>query len=230
MSKILIVEDDNNILNILSFNLKREKYEVITCDNGLSAIEIMRSEPDISLILMDAMLPKMDGFESTEEIRKFSKVPILMLTALEGESNVLHGFDSGVNDYVIKPFSVREVLARVKSHIKTINVVEETKTPESISINNIRVFPLTNIVKVGKKENELTDTELKLLLYMYDNRNKVITRDELLEKVWGTSYFDPRTVDVTIRRLRTKIEENDAVPLTLKTRRGSGYFLNVQKT
>lgn len=224
MKKILIVEDDINIQNILSFNLKREKYDVYTCETGIEALRMVEEISDLSLILMDVMLPKMTGFECTKKIREFSNIPVVMLTALEGEDNVLKGFEAGVDDYVIKPFSIKEVMARVKAHLKN----SPDNNLEVIKINDISIYPSTNIVKIGKKESELTDTELKLLMYFYNNPNKVISREEIAKEVWGTEYFELRSVDVSIRRLRTKIEVDDASPKNLKTRRGSGYFLNMQ--
>lgn len=225
MKKILIVEDDLNIQNILSFNLKREKYDVSICETGVEALKIVKDNPDLSLVLMDVMLPKMTGLECTKKIREFSNIPIVMLTALEGEENILKGFEVGVDDYVVKPFSIREVIARIKAHLKNST---ENNSIETIKINNITLYPSTNVVKIGNKENELTDTELKLLMFFYKNPNKVWKREDLLKEVWGTEYFDMRTVDVSIRRLRTKIEIDDACPENLKTRRGVGYFLNMR--
>ena len=143
MNKILIVEDDKNIQDILAFNLERNDYQVFTTESGAEAIEILKEEEDISLVLMDVMLPKMNGFDCTVEIRKFTNIPIIMITALEDESNVLKGFECGVNDYVIKPFSIREVLARVKTQLRVMNEFsknsKELKDNKFIKINNIEL-------------------------------------------------------------------------------------------
>lgn len=232
MNKILIVEDDKNIQDILAFNLERNDYQVFTTESGAEAIEILKEEEDISLILMDVMLPKMNGFDCTVEIRKFTNIPIIMITALEDESNVLKGFECGVNDYVIKPFSIREVLARVKTQLRVMNEFsknsKELKDNKFIKINNIELNTIKNSVVVNGKENELTNTEYNLLMFFYNHPNKVFERKQILEKVWGTTYGDLRTVDVTIRRLREKIEVVDSDPQNIKTRRGKGYYLELK--
>ena len=232
MNKILIVEDDKNIQDILAFNLERNDYQVFTTESGAEAIEILKEEEDISLVLMDVMLPKMNGFDCTVEIRKFTNIPIIMITALEDESNVLKGFECGVNDYVIKPFSIREVLARVKTQLRVMNEFsknsKELKDNKFIKINNIELNTIENSVVVNGKENELTNTEYNLLMFFYNHPNKVFERKQILEKVWGTTYGDLRTVDVTIRRLREKIEVVDSDPQNIKTRRGKGYYLELK--
>ena len=232
MNKILIVEDDKNIQDILAFNLERNDYQVFTTESGAEAIEILKEEEDISLILMDVMLPKMNGFDCTVEIRKFTNIPIIMITALEDESNVLKGFECGVNDYVIKPFSIREVLARVKTQLRVMNEFsknsKELKDNKFIKINNIELNTIKNSVVVNGKENELTNTEYNLLMFFYNHPNKVFERKQILEKVWGTTYGDLITVDVTIRRLREKIEVVDSDPQNIKTRRGKGYYLELK--
>lgn len=229
MNKILIVEDDTKIQNIIAFNFERENFQVFTADTGLEAIEILKEEEDISIVLMDVMMPGMNGFECTREIRKFSNVPILMVSALEDETNKLEGFECGVEDYITKPFSMRELIARVKVNLRRpIQSSSTTAIKSVIKINDLKVNTETNKVLVYDKEKELTDIEYKLLMFFYNHPNIVYSRETLLREVWGTSYVDARTVDVTIRRLREKIEKVDSDPQNIKTRRGKGYYLDLR--
>ena len=229
MNKILIVEDDTKIQNIIAFNFERENFQVFTADTGLEAIEILKEEEDISIVLMDVMLPGMNGLERTREIRKFSNVPILMVSALEDETNKLEGFECGVEDYITKPFSMRELIARVKVNLRRpIQSSSTTAIKSVIKINDLKVNTETNKVLVYDKEKELTDIEYKLLMFFYNHPNIVYSRETLLREVWGTSYVDARTVDVTIRRLREKIEKVDSDPQNIKTRRGKGYYLDLR--
>lgn len=171
----------------------------------------------------------MNGFECTREIRKFSNVPILMVSALEDETNKLEGFECGVEDYITKPFSMRELIARVKVNLRRpIQSSSATAIKSVIKINDLKVNTETNKVLVYDKEKELTDIEYRLLMFFYNHPNIVYSRETLLREVWGTSYVDARTVDVTIRRLREKIEKVDSDPQNIKTRRGKGYYLDLR--
>ena len=230
MNKILIVEDDVKIQNIIAFNFERENFKVFTAGTGEEAIEILKEEEDISIVLMDVMMPEMNGFDCTREIRKFSDVPILMVTALEEEANKLEGFDCGVEDYITKPFSIRELIARVKVHLRrpTQSVSSNTSLKSIIKINDMNLNTETSKVQIGNKEKELTDIEYKLLMFFYNHPNVVFNRETLLCEVWGSPYVDARTVDVTIRRLREKIEKVDSDPQNIKTRRGKGYYLDLR--
>lgn len=227
MNRILVVEDDRNIQDILAYNLEKSDYQVFTADTGAEALEIMQEE-DISLVLMDVMLPEMNGFDCTKAIREFSDVPIIMLTALEEESNKLQGFELGINDYVTKPFSIREVIARVQTQLRIAqNMTTKKIFQNKIHINDIELNTVNNNVTIQGKTSELTNTEYNLLMFLYKNPNKVFERPQLLEKVWGTTYGDLRTVDVAVRRLREKIEIESSDPKNIKTKRGKGYYLNL---
>lgn len=233
MYSVLIVEDDRNIQNILAYNLERADFKVFTAETGVEGIEILQENAeDISLVLMDVMMPEMNGFDATREIRKFSDVPIIMLTALEDETNILEGFDCGVDDYVIKPFSFRQVLARINAQLRhnSKEVVTTTVSSNSsiIKVNNIELNPVNYSVNVEGKKNTLTLIEYNLFMFFYNNPNKVFDRDTLLKEVWGTNYADSRTVDVNIRRLRNKVELIDSEPQNIKTLRGKGYYLETR--
>ncbi len=236
MYSVLIVEDDRNIQNILAYNLEKADFKVFTAETGVEAIEILQENgDDISLVLMDVMMPEMNGFDATREIRQFSTVPIIMLTALEDETNILEGFDCGVDDYVVKPFSFRQVLARINAQLRhnskegsnTTNVVSSNNS-SVIKVNNIELNPVNYSVNVEGKKNTLTLIEYNLFMFFYNNPNKVFDRDTLLKEVWGTNYADSRTVDVNIRRLRNKVELIDSEPQNIKTLRGKGYYLEIR--
>ena len=230
MNKILIVEDDVNIQNILAYNLEKCDYKVFTASSGYEALEIIHEEGDISLVLMDVMMPQMNGFDCTLEIRKFSNIPILMLTALESESDILKGFDCGVDDYIVKPFSIRQVIARVNSHFrkKTDTLPVSNLKDSFITINDLTLNTLNNEVVIGSKKNILSDTEFNLLMFFYQNPNKVFDRETLMKEVWGTSYINARTVDISVHRLREKVELSDSDPQNIKTKRGKGYYLELR--
>ena len=228
MKRILVVDDEKPISDIISFNLRNEGFEVVAAFDGEQALEkFNESNPD--LIILDLMLPKIEGLEVCREIRKTSTVPIIMLTAKDSEIDKVLGLELGADDYVTKPFSNRELIARVKANIRR-SAVREKETVESQS-NDIEVGDLTihqDAYTVSKRgqEIELTHREFELLLYLAKHIGQVMTREHLLETVWGYDYFgDVRTVDVTIRRLREKIEDTPGYPNFIITRRGVGYFL-----
>lgn len=226
--KILIVDDEKAIVDILNFNLKKEGYETIEAHDGEQAVEIAQKEkPD--LILLDVMLPKKDGFSVCKEIRQNSNVPILMVTAKEDVVDKIIGLELGADDYITKPFSVREVVARVKANLRKSSAYE---MPNSVSTNALNFGELTldtdrYEAKIKGKSVELTLREFELLKFLAVQKGQVFSREELLEKVWGYEYFgDVRTVDVTVRRIREKIEQNPSVPEYLATKRGIGYYFN----
>lgn len=228
MKRILVVDDEKPISDIISFNLRNEGFEVVAAFDGEQALEkFNESNPD--LIILDLMLPKIEGLEVCREIRKTSTVPIIMLTAKDSEIDKVLGLELGADDYVTKPFSNRELIARVKANIRR-SAVREEETVESQS-NDIEVGDLTihqDAYTVSKRgqEIELTHREFELLLYLAKHIGQVMTREHLLETVWGYDYFgDVRTVDVTIRRLREKVEDTPGHPGYIITRRGVGYFL-----
>ena len=228
MSKtILIVEDERPIVEILKFNLKREGYEVLEALDGKTGLELGKSaDPD--LILLDVMLPEMNGFDVCAALRDYgSAAPIIMLTAREEESDKVFGLESGADDYMTKPFSMRELLARVKANIRRRSLDAGTRAP---SENLLRQGQLTvdlNTVTVTKAGQaiDVTQKEFDLLACLLSSPGKVYSREELMEKVWNYDYFgDMRTVDVTVRRLREKIEDDPGEPKYIRTKRGAGYY------
>lgn len=226
--KILVVDDEQAIADILKFNLEKEGYDVIMAHDGGEAIELAETEePD--LILLDIMLPVKDGNEVCREIRKTQTMPIIMLTAKDDEIDKVLGLELGADDYVTKPFSNREVVARVKAnlrrqeHVPYDDIVRPTK---DIEVGSLTIHPDAYTVSKEGKEVELTHREFELLHYLARHIGQVMTREHLLETVWGYDYFgDVRTVDVTVRRLREKIEDNPSNPMWIITRRGVGYYL-----
>lgn len=229
--KILIVDDEKTIVDILNHNLKREGYDTIQAYDGEEAISRFKEEkPD--LILLDVMLPKIDGFTVCKTIRQSSNVPIIMVTAKEDVVDKVIGLELGADDYITKPFSVREVIARVKANLRKWEEIESSiKTTDAdqqlLSFGPLTLDTYKYEAKVSGKSVELTLREFELLKFLATQQGQVFSREELLEKVWGYEYFgDVRTVDVTIRRIREKIEENPSMPEFLATKRGIGYYFN----
>lgn len=224
--KILVVEDEHSISDIIKFNLKKEGYEVETAYDGKEGME-KALNCGCDLILLDIMLPIMDGFEVCRRVREKSNVPILMLTAKEEELDKVLGLELGADDYIIKPFGIRELLARIKANIRRsdkMNVAEDT-LPEIQDFGTLQID--TNRYEVRKRGEclELTLREFELLRYLAEREDRVFSREQLLEEVWGYEYYgDIRTVDVTIRRLREKLEDDPSDPKYIITKRGIGYF------
>lgn len=228
MKKILVVDDEKPISDIVKFNLSKEGYEVFTAFDGEEAVEMV-SEVEPDLILLDLMLPKKDGLEVCREVRKNYDTPIIMVTAKDSEIDKVLGLELGADDYVTKPFSNRELVARVKANLRrhgnAAAKVEEDNNNE-LSIGALTIHPDAYIVSKRGETIELTHREFELLHYLGKHIGQVMTREHLLQTVWGYDYFgDVRTVDVTVRRLREKIEDNPSHPTWLVTRRGVGYYL-----
>ena len=226
--KILVVDDEEPIAKILDFNLRKEGYDVIVANDGEKAVELAFSE-DPDLILLDLMLPKKDGMEVCREVRAQKNIPIIMLTAKNSEIDKVLGLEFGADDYVTKPFSTRELMARVKVNLRRVakqtEVVEEKNTSEVV-IKDIVIYPEAYIIKKNGEEVDLTRREFDLFYYLAQHRGQVLTRANLLQTVWGYDYFgDVRTVDVTVRRLREKVETDSSQPEYIMTRRGVGYFI-----
>ena len=220
-----MVEDDRNLLETIKYNLGKEGYETLVAVDGGEALEIARREkPD--LIILDIMLPVIDGFEVCRILRKEITVPIIMLTAREGETDKIMGLDTGADDYMTKPFSLRELLARIRALLRRANI-SEVKLPEAKSIlalADIIIDLNRHQVKVKGQPIELTAKEYDLLVFLVQNESYVFSREQLLEKVWGYDFAgDTRTVDVHIRWLRQKLESEPANPKHLLTVRGTGY-------
>lgn len=222
--KVLVVDDEKNIVDIISFNLVKEGYEVICAYNGTDGLNLaLTEEPD--LVLLDIMMPGMDGFEVCKKIREKKQIPIIMLTARAEEVDKVLGLELGADDYVTKPFGVRELLARVKANTRR-TIVSEDELSDSIITKGELTIDVKRIVVARRGEPlELTPLEYKLVKYMATRPGEVFTRETLLENVWGYEYFgDLRTVDVTIRRLRTKLEDTPEDPKYILTKRSVGYY------
>lgn len=222
--KILVVDDERNIVNIIAYNLKKAGYEVITAYDGKSGYEKTLSEkPD--LILLDVMMPVMDGYEVCREIRKSLNTPIIMLTARAEETDKVLGLEIGADDYVTKPFGVRELMARVKANLRRTDAGSDVKTGGLMEFGDLVIDLDKYEVRINNEPAELTFREYELLKYLASNKGQVFSREQLMETVWGYEYFgDVRTVDVTIRRLREKIEESPSKPRFVLTKRGVGYY------
>lgn len=227
---VLVIDDEQPIVEILKFNLTKEGYAVLEAYDGATGLELaLTQNPD--LILLDVMLPKMDGFEVCRKIREKSLVPIIMLTAREEEVDKVLGLELGADDYMTKPFSVRELTARVKANLRrmaidnvTSNIIENSNivTSGDLTINMERYE-----VKKRGETIDITIREFELLKFLSTQPDRIFTRECLLENVWGYEYYgDVRTVDVTVRRLREKIEDDPGMPRYIITKRGVGYYFN----
>lgn len=222
--KILVVDDEKVIVKALKFNLEQEGYEVETAFDGEEAIRLAHDET-IDLILLDLMLPKVDGFTVCRTIRGFSNVPIIMLTAKSEDIDKILGLEYGADDYITKPFNVREVTARIKAIFRRVNPSPKGDREKLIVVGDIRLDYNFRRVTVRDKTIELTSKEFDLLELFLKNPGKVYTRENLLDIAWGIDYpGDVRTVDVHIRRLREKIETDPAEPNYIKTKWGVGYY------
>ena len=229
---ILVVDDEKNILDIIVFNLQNEGYETVSAMDGEQAIEMQKKyNPD--LILLDVMLPKADGFTVCKTIRQYSNVPIIMLTARADEVDKIMGLELGADDYITKPFSMKELSARIMANTRRIAApLSETQGTPLQHANIIKCGGITidcdkYEIYRGDSLLDLTYREYELLKFMATQPEKVFTREMLLEKVWGFEFYgDVRTVDVTIRRLREKIEEDPGNPNFVMTKRGVGYYFN----
>lgn len=229
--RILVVDDERPIADILKFNLEREGFEVEVAYDGEDAVAKAKQLP-FNLVILDIMLPKLDGFSVCKEIRAHSAVPILMLSAKEAEVDKVLGLELGADDYVTKPFSPREILARVRAILRRLRPTE-TAAPPAVQHNGDQLLRggalLLNLTSYdvikGETVIELTPREFELLRHLVAHAGQVFSREGLLEEVWGYDYYgDVRTVDVTVRRLREKIEDNPAQPEFIKTKRGIGYY------
>ena len=230
---VLIVEDEKNIVDILRFNLERKGYRVLEAYDGEEGLRKARTEkPD--LILLDIMLPKMIGFDVCEALRKDGdNVPILLLTAREEEDDKVRGLETGADDYITKPFSMREVIARVEANIRRTSMASPAGAAAADSAmpvaGDLSINTDSHQVFRAGKAIDLTQREYELLTFLASHPNKVYSRVDLMEQVWNYGYVgdDVRTVDVTVRRLREKIEADPASPVYILTRRGAGYYFSV---
>jgi len=223
MPKILVVDDERPIAEIIKYNLQKEGFEVQTAYDGEEAIKMVhKMNPE--LIILDIMLPKKNGFEVLKEIRMEFVMPVIMLTAKEEENDKITGLELGADDYITKPFSNKELIARVRANLRRVklsNVNEEMKS-KIISAGNLTIDMNTFEVSKDNQIIDLTNREFDLLKYLFLNADRVFNREHLLKEVWGYEFGDLRTVDVTVRRLREKIETEDDKYII--TKRGTGYY------
>lgn len=226
--KILIVDDEEHIVELLHFNLVNAGYEVLSANNGIDAVKIAKTEKP-SLLLLDLMLPGMDGFDVCKEIKRDSemkKTSIIMLTAKGEELDKILGLELGADDYITKPFSVRELLARVKAVLRRTSSFNEAED-DVYNSENLKVDFERHEVYVNDRKVDLTLKEFELLQILIKNKGRILKRETLLDKIWGYEYIgETRTVDVHIRYLRKKIEEDDKNPRFIETIRGVGYRFN----
>lgn len=225
--RILIVEDEENIVDILAFNLKREGYETLEAMDGAAGLDLaLEQDPD--LILLDLMLPKMDGFEVCRRLREAGRTtPVIMLTAREEETDKVLGLELGADDYITKPFSMRELLARVKANIRRTDMAAAPAAPAAPR-SRITVDTQAMVVYKDGRPLELTQREYELVRVLSGQRGQVFSREALMEQVWNYGGYvgDVRAVDVAVRRLREKLEDDPADPRFIVTRRGAGYVFS----
>lgn len=221
---ILVVDDEALLVKGIRFNLKSDGYDVITGSNGQEAVELTKSEnPD--LVVLDVMMPVMDGLTACSRIREFSDVPIIMLTAKSEDTDKLMGFDCGADDYMTKPFNILELKARVKALLKRAGNAVKREEREEITIGSLTLDQREHVVRRGEETVELTAKEYDLLELLMKHPRRVYSREMLMNIVWGYEYQgDFRTVDVHVRRIREKIEENPAEPEYILTKWGVGYY------
>jgi len=225
--KILVVEDEKPISDIIKFNLIKEGYDIETAFDGEEALKkVYQFQPD--LVLLDVMLPKLDGFQVCRRIRESFNMPIIMLTAKEEEVDKVLGFELGADDYITKPFGMRELIARIKANIRRLSLIDgDGNTNGNNVIYAGKLIIDLDRYEVTKEDRtiELTLREFELLKFLATQANQIFTREQLLKDVWGYEYFgDIRTVDVTVRRLREKVEEDSSEPTYIMTKRGVGYY------
>ncbi|MEO5356045.1 MAG: response regulator transcription factor [Nitrospirae bacterium YQR-1] len=225
MRKIIVIEDEKDIAELLSYNLKKEGFSVIVYHNGTDGLKAINNGA-FDLIILDLMLPGTNGMEICRTVKaskKTAAVPIIMLTAKSEESDKVAGLESGADDYLTKPFSLRELTARIKAVLRRSS--DEEITEKTLEVGNLQIdMEMYSVAKNGRIL-KLSPTEFKLLLHLIKKRGKVQTREMLLDAVWrDEAYVEPRTVDVHIRRLRAQIEDNTSRPAYIKTRRGIGYY------
>jgi DNA-binding response OmpR family regulator len=231
IEKILIVEDELSLQETLAYNLKKHGYEVEVAGDGTSALDCARnSKPD--LILLDIMLPGMDGFEVCRRLRTEMSTPVLMLTARDDEIDRVVGLEVGADDYLTKPFSMRELIARVKAMLRRVRIIRDEINALQRGSDQKLVLAFDHVViDIGRRELRVNNSivnlkpkEFELLLYLIKHKNQVLSRDQILESVWGWEYIgDSRTVDVHVRWLREKIEVDPSNPKRIITARGAGY-------
>jgi two-component system, OmpR family, response regulator VicR len=231
--KILIVDDEKSIVDVLKFNLEKEGYKIFEAYDADEAVEkAFAVNPD--LILLDVMLPKSDGFTVCKRLRQKLVCPIIMVTAREDVVDKIIGLELGADDYMTKPFSIREVIARVKAHLRKHvskdEIVKQEEEQKGFTIKDMFIDSKNYLATIGDRVIDLTTKEYDLLKLLSNSPNEVFSREQILKNIWGYDYYgDARTVDVTVRRLREKIEKNTASPKYILTKRGMGYYVAPNK-
>ena len=224
--KILVVDDEPDIVELVSYNLKKEGFDVASAADGEEALSMIR-RGNFDFLILDLMLPGIQGMELCRILRndpKTAHIPIIMLTAKGEEVDRILGLETGADDYMTKPFSPRELIARVKAVLRRLS--EKAETPQVVRIGDLEINKETYSVSKKNVPVMLSSTEFKLLLYLVERKGKIFSRDQLLDAVWKDEAFvEPRTVDVHIRRLRTQVEDDPSEPKYIKTRRGIGYYV-----
>lgn len=223
--KILVVEDEKAIADIVVFNLQREGYDAMVAYDGTTGLHAaLEDAPD--LVLLDVMLPGMDGFDVLKRVRERSSIPVIMLTAREEEADKVKGLELGADDYITKPFSMRELMARVKANIRR-TLSDQERTMPAVHTVGLRIARKNGMVYKKGRPLDLSVREFDILCFLSAAPGKVFSREELMEKVWGYEYYgDLRAVDVAIRRLREKVEDTPAAPQYVITKRGMGYYFS----
>lgn len=226
---ILVVDDEEPIADILRFHLERSGFGVDVAHSATDALRLF-AEKSYHFIILDVMLPPIDGFEVLKEIRRHSRVPVLLLTAREDEIDKVVGLEIGADDYMTKPFSARELVARIHAVLRRIQPGDDSNGEEHIAVGSFQINPEAHQAYLGGELLDLTHREFLLLASLARSPGRVFTRDMLLDQVWGNNYRgDHRTVDVTMRRLREKVEKDPGRPQYLMTRRGVGYYFRQKK-
>ena len=224
MNRVLVVDDEKLIVKGIKFSLEHDDMEVDVAYDGEEALSLAR-QTEYDIVLLDVMLPKMDGFEVCRAIRDFSNMPIIMLTAKDGDMDKILGLEYGADDYITKPFNILEVKARIKAIIRRSRKTSELESRKIIEKGELKIDTESRRVFISDKEVNLTAKEFDLLELLVNNPNKVYSREQLLSIVWGYEYpGDVRTVDVHVRRLREKVEENPKEPKYVNTKWGVGYY------
>jgi DNA-binding response OmpR family regulator len=219
MSRILVVDDESNIRNVVKEYAEFEGYEVAEAEDGMQAIEAVKNN-DFDIIVMDVMMPKLDGYSACKEIKKIKSIPVIMLSARGEEYDKLFGFEIGVDDYVVKPFSPKELMARIKVVMKR-NAAPAEQASEKLKFEGLEIDMAGREVYVNGQKTSMTPKEYDLLFFLVKNKNLAMSRDKLLESVWGYDFFgDDRTVDTHIKMLRNSLGEYRKFIITL---RGMGY-------
>ena len=220
--KILVVDDESRMRKLVKDFLEREGYEVLEAGDGMEAMDVFYENQDIALMILDVMMPKMDGWQVCREIRQESKLPIIMLTARADERDELHGFELGVDEYISKPFSPKILVARVSAILRRTNALTND---EVVDAGGILIDKAAHTVKIGEKEIDLSFKEFELLSYFVENQGIALSREKILNHVWNYDYFgDARTIDTHVKKLRSKLGDKGEY---IKTIWGMGYKFEV---